>query len=461
MNNVNSLECTTTRGTEAKRRRSRNRLGSRRETRGDLQPADTTATGDTVDESAEKPDAEAPLRSILEPPTSDVGDVDREQPTETVLVLGSGYAGTGAIKRLEARLDENAVLTWVSNVEHHLLLHETHRLIRNPNAREWITVPIEEIKQPETRFVHGEVTNIDTAERAVELDDGSTIGYDYLVVALGSRTAFFGVDGLEEHALTLDSLDDALAIHDALEAAMDGASEDDPARVIVGGAGLAGVQCAGEIAAFRDGHGASLEITLVEGHAHVHPNNDPELQGRIRKQLHERDIELETGRFVRGVDETMVHFEDEGELEYDILLWTGGITARHTVEMLPGDIEHRHRVPVSSTFETGDDRVFTIGDSAFIPGEGDPMPPTAQAARQAAAVAAENVVRTMRDRPLETWSYEDRGTLVSVGDATIAHDVTGIPLTTFGGPAARFLKRTVTAVWLARVASLTRAIRIW
>lgn len=453
MENDHSIECSRTSGTESDR--CSRELSDPLEAGDGRRPVDEHA-GDAVERSSETGGGNPPSRSI---PERSFSNTEGERSTR-VLVLGSGYAGTGAIKRLEARLDESATLTWVSDVDHHLLLHESHRLVRDPDLRERIAVPIEKIKRPETRFVHGEVTDVDTAGRRVELADGSTIGYDYLVAALGSRTAFFGVDGLEEHALTLDSLDNALAIHDALETAMDGASKGDPARVIVGGAGLAGVQCAGEIAAFRDGHDAPLEITLVEGHAHVHPNGDPELQGRIRKHLRERDIGLETGTFVRATDETTVHLDDGSELVYDVLIWTGGVTARHAVEMLCGDEEKRHRVPVASTFETGDERVFAIGDSAFVSGENE-TPPTAQAAQQAARVAAENVVRATRDRPLETWHYRHRGTLVSIGDATVAHEVDGIPLTTFGGPIARFLKRTVTVVWLARIAGPARAIRSW
>ena len=457
MENDHSIDRSRTSGTESDQglQESNDSL----EAGDDRWPADEHVGGDAVEGSSEVGVGDPMSRPIPDRSLSGDEDKDEGERSTRVLVLGSGYAGAGAIKRLEARLDESATLTWVSDVDHHLLLHESHRIIRDPDLRNRIAVPIEEITRPGTRFVHAEVTDVDTAGRRVDLAGGSTIGYDYLVVALGSRTAFFGVDGLEEHALMLDSLDDALAVHDALETAASEASEGDPARVIVGGAGLAGVQCAGEIAAFRDECGAPLEITLVEGSTHVHPNGDPELQGRIRKHLRERDIGLETRTFIRTADETTVHLDDGGELAYDVLLWTGGVTARHAVEMLCDDEDH-HRVPVASTFETDDDRVFAIGDSAFVPGENE-TPPTAQAAQQAARVAAENVIRAMRDRRFETWRYRHRGTLVSIGDATVAHEVDGIPLTTFGGPVARFLKRTVTALWLARIAGPARALRSW
>jgi NADH dehydrogenase len=82
--------------------------------------------------------------------------------TENVVVLGSGYAGAGAIKSLESELDGQADITWVSEVDYHLVLHEVHRVIRDPSVGRRITIPVEEIKSPATRFLEGTVVDIDT-----------------------------------------------------------------------------------------------------------------------------------------------------------------------------------------------------------------------------------------------------------------------------------------------------------
>jgi NADH:ubiquinone reductase (H+-translocating) len=71
-----------------------------------------------------------------------------------VVVLGSGYAGTGAVKKLEAQLDGEADITWISAVDHHLVLHESHRCIRTPNVQDAITFPREELKAPSTQLIH-------------------------------------------------------------------------------------------------------------------------------------------------------------------------------------------------------------------------------------------------------------------------------------------------------------------
>ena len=374
--------------------------------------------------------------------------------TDDVVVLGSGYAGTGAVKRLESELDDEADITWVSDVDHHLVLHESHRCIRDPDVREKVTFDVADIKSPSTRFVQGRVTDVDVDERSVTLEDGSTVDYDYLLVGVGSRTAFFGIEGLEEHSLTLKSLQDALDIHEAVTGAAREASRSDPAQVIIGGAGLSGIQSAGEIAEFRDKHRAPVDIHLVEGLDNVFPNNDPVVQAKLRKLLEEKDVEIHTGEFIGEVDDGTVYVGDETELDYDVLLWTGGITGQAPAETADVEKDKRsNRIESASDFRTSDERIFAIGDAAIVE-QADtdrPAPPTAQAAWQAAEVAGDNIARAVRGQPLKEWSYDDKGTLISVGEKAVAHDVKGLPVDTFGGPAARALKKTIAARWIRKV----------
>ena len=382
--------------------------------------------------------------------------------TEDIVVLGSGYAGTGAIKRLESELDGEADLTWISDVDHHLVLHESHRCIRNPDIKEKITFDVSAIKSPSTRFIQSRVEAIDTDERVVSLADDSTVEYDYLLIGFGSQTAFFGIEGLEEHSLTLKSLSDVLEIHEAITEAAREASRNDPAQVIVGGAGLSGIQSAGEIAEFRDKHRAPIDIHLVEGLENVFPNNDPVVQAKLRKLLEAKDIEIHTGEFIGEVDDETVYVGEEKELDYDVLLWTGGITGQDAAETVDVEKDDRsNRIEAASNFQTSDERVFSIGDAALIdqPGQDQPAPPTAQAAWQAAEVAGENIARSVRGQPLKEWEHDDKGTLISVGEEAVAHGVKGVPIDTFGGPAARALKKTVAARWINTVTGFGDAAR--
>jgi len=388
--------------------------------------------------------------------------------TAQVVVLGSGYAGAGAVKRFEAVNDGTAELTWISEHDYHLVLHEAHRVIRDTGVASKITIPVDEIKSPETTFQQDRVTGVDAEERTVHCESGETVDYDYLLVALGSRTAFYGIEGLREHAHTLKSLDDAREIHEDVTAAAADASRSDPAQVVVGGAGLSGIQSAGEVAAYRDEHRAPIDVTLVEGLEQVLPGNDPELQGALRKRLEAADVDVMCGEFVSKVDGDTIYVgggedEEAAELDYDVFLWTGGITGQDELEDVDVDRDDRsNRVYADRDFQTSDERVFAVGDTALIEqGPEEFAPPTAQAAWQAAEVAGENLHRAVTGQSLRTWSYDDKGTLVSVGDEAVAHGVDVLPINTFGGFGAETLKKFVATRWIADVSSVGRAIDAW
>ena len=391
--------------------------------------------------------------------------------TERVVVLGSGYAGVGTVQSFLDVQPSDTELVWVSDVPYHLVLHEVHRVIRNPSVESKVTIPVEEAA-PEAEFVEGTVEGVDVDDRVVSLADGETVEYDYLLVGVGSSTAFYGIDGLEEHSLTLKSLDDAREIHDAVRSAAADASPEDPARVVVGGAGLSGIQSAGEIAGFRDDRDAPIEIALVEGLDEIFPNNDAEIQGALRTRVEDAGIEIHTGEFISAVDGDAVYVgggedTEPTEMPYDVLVWTGGITGRDAAANTPVEQDERsHRIEAETNFQTSDDRVFAVGDAALVAQDDDVAPPTAQAAWDAAEVAGENLARAVEGRPLRTWRYVDKGTLISVGHDAVAHEVQvpGVaPLLprTFGGPVARALKKAVACRWIADVATPQRALKAW
>jgi len=378
-----------------------------------------------------------------------------------VVVLGSGYAGTRAIQHLERATGSGVDLTWVSDADYHLVLHESHRCIRDPDVRKHLTVPVEQVKSADTEFVQARVTGLDTDRRVVDLPSGE-LSYDYLLVCLGSRTAFFDIEGLSEHAHTMKGLDDAITIHDELDRVAGAATPDEPAQVAVGGAGLTGIQVAGEVAAFRDRREAPIEIRLIEGKDEVYPGSDPSLQAALRDLLAEHEVAVTTGEFVSRVDDRLVH-TDGGEYAYDLLVWTGGIAGHDELRGSEvGADERDFRFETDPTFRTSDERVFAVGDTARVEQPDGNAPPTAQAAWQAAPVAARNVARAVRGETLAEWRYSHKGTVVSVGDDAVAHDIAGLPLvSTVGGLPARTLKKAIATRWIRTVAGVRRALAAW
>jgi len=376
-----------------------------------------------------------------------------------VLVLGGGYAGLMVTRKLERRLPAAATLTLVDDTGSHLVQHELHRAVREPDYVDDISVPLGEILDRAT-LREGEVTDVDREARTVSLADGDALDYDYCVVALGSQTAFYGIPGLEEHATPLKRLEHAATIRREFEAVVDQLGHDDPATdtertgtVVVGGAGLSGVQVAGELAAMaREREVAdSVEIVLLEQERTVAPGFPEQFQRAARELLDEQGVDVRTGTTVTAADDATITTEGE-TIDYDQFVWTGGIRGN---EAMGGD-----RPQVRGDLRL-DERTFALGDAVrIVDADGEPVPASASAAVRAAETAARNVVAAATADggfvDVQQWHWESPGWLISVGDDAVAQ----IGPTVVTGGTANALKSAVGVTYLAEHGSLRRALGV-
>lgn len=359
-----------------------------------------------------------------------------------VAVLGAGYAGLTLARKLETGLPDDADLVVVEETGEHLVQHELHRVIRRPSFAKQISIPLAHVLDCEIR--NARVESVDPDERRIVLDDDE-LEYDYAAVCLGAETAFYDLPGVEEHAIPLKRLEHAYEIRD-------GFLDADGGRVVVGGAGLSGVQVAGELAALADEEGMNVEIVLLEQFDHVAPSFPTNFQEAVRDQLERRDIEIRTGTTVERADERTITLADDGTLDYDEFVWTGGIRGS---DAMGGD-----RARVDSTLRLGDG-TFVVGDAAqVVDGDGEAVPASAQSAVREARTVAKNIVRLVDggddvfDPRLDQFTFESPGWLVSVGDGAVAQ----IGPTVVTGPAAKALKTTVGAGYLSSVGAIRNAV---
>ena len=247
-----------------------------------------------------------------------------------VVVLGAGYAGVTLTRKLEDALPPAADLTIVDESDTHLVQHEVHRVIRRPSITDAIEVPLDSLFDRAT-VVTARVENVDTDAGEVTLDSGDTLNYEYGALCLGAETAFYDLPGVREHGHTLKSVADAEAIR---EQAFDLIDSAEPTSVVVGGAGLSGVQVAGELAALAAEEGASdrIDITLLEQLDSVAPAFPEAFQDAVADELTKRGIEIHTETAVTEATDSTVATRHEAtgetdELDADLFVWTGGIAA--------------------------------------------------------------------------------------------------------------------------------------
>ena len=369
-----------------------------------------------------------------------------------VAVFGAGYAGLTAARRLERSLPPAVELVVVDRNDYHLVLHEIHRAIRRPAIAEALRVPLEDCLDWAT-IRQAEVTDIDPEAGEAELDGEETLEYDVGIVALGSDAAFYDLPGVRSHATPLKSLDDAAAIREDFLSAVEGRDE---ATVVVGGAGLSGIQTAGELSALarEEGVEEGVEIYLLEQEAAVAPNFPENFQSAVHEELLDRGVMVRTHATVAEADDDTIELDDGTDIDYDTFVWTGGIRGP---DALDGD-----RPIVRARLRHAGD-TFVVGDAGrLVDADGEAVPAASQSAIRGARVAAENANRLVEyklgDRDgfeprLKTFQFDSPGWLVSVGDGAVAQ-VGGVVLT---GAAAVALKTSIGAGHLTSIGAIQQA----
>ncbi|WP_121822129.1 NAD(P)/FAD-dependent oxidoreductase [Halostella salina] len=363
-----------------------------------------------------------------------------------VAVFGGGYAGVSLVRRLEKRLPEEADVLLVDDSGEHLVQHELHRVVRRPSLADDITVPLTDVVD-RASIRRARVTEVDPEANVATLDGGDTVEYDAGAVALGAETAFYDLPGVEEHATPLKRIDHAERIREEFLGALDA-----DGRAVVGGAGLSGVQLAGELAALAREEDAEAEVVLLEQLDAVAPGFDAEFQRAVREALDDRGVDVRAGTGVAGADADAVELEGGERIPYDTFAWTGGIRGPDALRGERPQVDGRLRVGGST---------FVLGDAArVVDADGEAVPASAQSAIREARTVAANIGALVTDDDglfeprLEQFRFDSPGWLVSVGDGAVAQ--VGPSVVT--GRAAVALKASVGAGYLSSVGAVRNAV---
>jgi NADH dehydrogenase len=362
-----------------------------------------------------------------------------------VAILGAGYAGLTVARRLERALPDEVELVVVDEHDYHLVQHQLHRVIRFPTYAEEIQVPLSAVLD-RVAVRRARVESVDPREGVARLSDGD-LDYDYAAICLGAETAFYDLPGVEAHATPLKRLEDAYAIREGFLAL-------DSGRVVVGGAGLSGIQVAGELAALRDAQGKSVEVCLLEQEADVAPNFPANFREAVREELGDRGVVVRTDTGVTGADDATIHLESGDRLAYGQFVWTGGIRGPAALD---GDR------PTTRPDLRLADSTFVVGDAArVVDADGEAVPASAASAvREGRTVAASIASRVghaldgaggFAPHPKQ-FRFHSPGWVVSVGDGAVAQ----IGPAVLRGGAAKAAKASVSAAYFGELGDFGRA----
>ncbi len=358
-----------------------------------------------------------------------------------VVILGGGYAGIYALRELAGHKDIK--ITLIDKHSYHNMQPEVYDFIANKTDLSDVTIDLSTLcagfDHDHLRFLNARVTDIDFTEKTLQTTDEGSLRYDYLLLAIGARTAF------PKTLQGLDHSDDLKKLHKALEFKQDfeqsifkrieqECKKCEPSHIVVAGGGLSGVEIAAEMAHFakkflRGGMFAceSMKITLISGSGAVLKQQDRRLVERSQKRLNALGVNTVSGTRMSSCDEKYVYLDNGAKLPYSFLIFAGGIEAANLTSRLDVEkngigqlyVDKHQRVP-------GSKEVFAAGDACVIKDEnGQQMPPNVTVARESGLIAAQNIIASIKEKPLCECKPFIEGTLVALGGRYAACDLYG------------------------------------
>ena len=368
-------------------------------------------------------------------------------PVPHVIIVGGGFAGLQAAKALEKQAVQVTVL---DQNNFHLFQPMLYQVATAGLSPSDIATPLRTIldKQQNTDILMATVTAIDTQGQHVIMDNHQALHYDYLILATGATSNYFGHPEWARLAPGMKTLDEALTVRRRILSAFEIANRtSDPERrkalltfVFVGG-GPTGVELAGAVAELAHGtlkgnfkhiNPGDARIVLVQGSPNLLPSFPASLAKKTRKRLEHMGVDVITGVHVQHIEEKGVQVGEE-QIETETIIWTAGVCASPAGQWLRAEVDHAGRVKVQSDLTVpGHPNIFVIGDTALVIQDGKPLPGVAQVAIQEGVYAASAIADRLAGKTCrKPFHYRDKGMLATVGHCFAVVDIGPLRFTGF------------------------------
>ena len=344
-----------------------------------------------------------------------------------VVVIGGGYGGLCAIENLTTH--PNTSITLIDKNPYHYLQTELYGYIAGKLNIDDIAIDLKHWSNgfKNVAFLHKEVTDIDFESKCIGIDK-ETLYYDYLIIATGAKTHFFSfITGLAEYAHGIKTLQRAYEFRRTFENTIYNTLKGEihsPLNIVIGGAGLSGVEIAAEMAYIIQSYSKTIgvkttmiHIYLIDAAETILPGMDEYIIEQTYRRLKKLNVNMLTGTKIVEVDDTHIHLMDHEALAYTFLVFTGGIMAQtpHTAQTMKKNTFNQY-IPTRTLNIEGYDTAFMIGDCAEIRNEhGDVLAPTAQLAEQSAVYVAKAIKSHRNAQHIEGFNTSSKGMFIALG----------------------------------------------
>jgi len=343
-----------------------------------------------------------------------------------ICILGGGFGGLYTALRLSQlpfTKPQKPEIILVDRSDRFLFSPLLYEILTGELQTWEIAPPFEELlKDTGIRFYQGAVSTIDLAEKRVELQNGQEIICDRLVLALGGETPLDLVSGVSDHAFPFRTISDAYRLEERLRILE--TSNADKIRIAVVGAGYCGVELACKLS---DRLGERGRLRLIEQSDSILRSSPDFNREAATKALEKRQVWIDLETTIDAIESDTISLLYKGQLDIlpvDAVLWTVGMTIAPAVRALPLKQNQRGQLIVEPTLQIVDHpTIFALGDiTECVDGNGQKVPPSAQAAYQQADYTAWNIWASLTDRPLLPFRYQPLGEMLTLGvdNATFA-----------------------------------------
>lgn len=338
-----------------------------------------------------------------------------------VVVLGGGFGGVAAIHALLKQIKNSDVeITLVDKNSFHSFCPSYYEVATSEEPKGNVAIPFFELFGNRVTAIRDDVESINIKENKVNLAGGEKLPYDYLIIALGSETAYYGIEGLRGFSIPLKTLEDAVKIKQAIkEKYHEKIKRNQGIRVLVGGGGFSGTELAAELVRFREHlarhHQKSedcMEIGIIQGSDCLLKGLDKKVRDIATKRLEDGSITSYFGAHIKKVTKERVETDDGKIYPYDVLIWTGGVRANSIVRSSAISLSEHGRIIVNNYLQAvGAENVFAAGDIAgFVDGASQKETPMiAQVAEEQGKMAGENTARLISGHNLLPYRYRHFG----------------------------------------------------
>lgn len=402
-----------------------------------------------------------------------------------ILILGAGFGGVRCALDLAKSGSKDLEIAVVDKNDYHTFQPALYEVAssfyigaNNPQRQRFeyqkikhsAAVPLAAVfKGKNIKFIQAEAQNVDVASKKVAFTSGETINFDYLVLALGSETNYFGIPHLSEKSYPLKTVEDALNIKCEIDELFYNKQSDEDIKIVVGGGGVAGSELAaelmGDIRKLSKKHHHlkdKVSLTVIEASPNILGGAAPWIAEIARKRMDGLGVKILAAKKIVDVSDHEVVLEGDEKVPFDILIWTAGIKANSIFSKIFGlEIDKTCKIIVDMSLQAHPHtNVFAVGDNTYCldPESQRAAPAMVQTAIDQGAIAAKNILNLIDGKPLEKYKHKGVKFIIPLGGKFGIADLGKIHIVGF---LAWLIKQLTFLKYFATILPWYKALRFW